>query len=154
MEAGSLTRGSRAWLLAALAVLAVLLTARDGAAARRLPALDKAIEVVPFATCRLAVDDGDRASRRSPLDGSSVFDVDPPPPAIALPRTRSGPDGKPGAKDVVGADGLAREDLGRSGVPGSDPESGAHTAPLRDKPRISRRLSPHVAPRPSAALRA
>jgi hypothetical protein len=143
------TRGSRAWLLAALAVLAVLLTARDGSARERLPGLGAAIEAMPFATCRIALDESERVPGRSPGDGSSVFDVDPPPPAIALPRARSGPDGRPGAKDAVaGADGIVRI----AGAPACrfDPEGGAYTAPLREAARTSRRLSPHVARGPPA----
>jgi hypothetical protein len=138
-----------AWLLAALAVLAVLLTARDGSAYDGGPALRTAIDAVGFATCRLAPDAGDQAATRSPGHGSSVLDVDPPPPALALPRAHSGPDGKPGAEDCVsGTDGLVRI----SGTPGIgfDPEGGPRTAPIRERARRSRRLSPHVARGPPA----
>jgi hypothetical protein len=117
--------------VAALAVLAALFTARGAAASERLPALGRVMEALPFATCALAPDAPGESSRRRSTDGSSILDVDSPPPALALPRVRSGSEAKPGARDAVaGVDGMVF-------VPGVaagrfDPGAAARAAQLRE----------------------
>lgn len=143
-------RGWAARLVAALAMIAALFAARGAAAEERLPGLGRVIERLPGATCRVALDSEHDLSTPPPEDGSSVLDTDPPPPALAVPRARSGPDGRPGTKDaVIGATGL----VVLSGAPASrfDEDSAGRAAPIREQAWRSRRLPARHARGPPAA---
>src|SRR5262249_25264749 len=112
------------------AALAVLLAARGAEAFDRLPTLGRAIEVLHVTTCRLTPDDAGDASKPLSTDGSSILDVEQPQPALALPRSRSGANGKPGAEDGLGGMG-ALVAIPPPPARCFDPEALADTLPRR-----------------------